>query len=647
MWPLEWQYTFVPVLPGRLLEYLGAPVPWLIGLVRDSQSVPLSFRKEEEGGYLNGLVAPKGLNEQLPPDAVVVDLDNGKLCVPRGLEKCELPSRERGKLLARIGELCKIEPNGVPESWKSLFYKTGNGEEEVLPIWTGRSRVKGVAGAAEQRTSPVSPTITESPMSASPLLTVGEQSPKLPTKESNQHPIMDTSERRDLGGFDGQGRFVPSSSHPPSSFTKNNTHLSQSTISLTVTIPDSNREQGQLGFFANFFGRTGGNDRRQSDPGWDPHPLNADLSPSPTGPQTNTMAQRGASTTLLKGFSAMSVNVPIRPNNGASSGSLDAANRGAGWVNSLDSLGSASSSQNQIAYVDIGKTGSERMGIQGHELEARETALGFEGDCWMCRLRIRGSCLRCRMCGLEIHETCLKRLDVMPCRRAFDDRRIQEAFLRVFTSLLKDYKRFLSGSSTSGATFDGAGFLSASRPDARPFLGLLVETQSFAQFLELKSRFFDEAVEAKRNRSKLRITKAPLGFLRDSRWEVRQVWVAPVPGSRLNGGGEGQEASRKSAILVLDPNRFPTTVPVLDLPSCFEKQDESSGKAPATPITRPLHSRLGPPLTIPPTPPQSTSRPPFAKKTTNVRLSDIVEWADSGSESSGADSSDYDEESQW
>ncbi|KAJ3018598.1 hypothetical protein HKX48_002793 [Thoreauomyces humboldtii] len=79
--PLFWQHILIPILPARLLSYLQAPMPYIIGVQRDY------FTTEVQ-------------DEWRPPDAAVVDLDNDTISLSE--QPPALPVRERQKLTTRL-----------------------------------------------------------------------------------------------------------------------------------------------------------------------------------------------------------------------------------------------------------------------------------------------------------------------------------------------------------------------------------------------------------------------------------------------------------------------------------------------------------------------------------------------------------------
>ncbi|KAJ3050876.1 hypothetical protein HK097_008141, partial [Rhizophlyctis rosea] len=91
IYPMYWQHILIPVLPARLMSYLQAPMPYIVGVLR------------EYSGELEG-------EEGRPNDATLVDLDNDVLTL--GATATPLPPRERRKLVSRL-EKC-TGPFNVP-----------------------------------------------------------------------------------------------------------------------------------------------------------------------------------------------------------------------------------------------------------------------------------------------------------------------------------------------------------------------------------------------------------------------------------------------------------------------------------------------------------------------------------------------------
>jgi hypothetical protein len=63
LYPFAWQHVYVPILPPNLENFLDAPVPYVMGLLRRTHDIELS---------------KKG-------SVCIVDIDNGELDLPEEL----------------------------------------------------------------------------------------------------------------------------------------------------------------------------------------------------------------------------------------------------------------------------------------------------------------------------------------------------------------------------------------------------------------------------------------------------------------------------------------------------------------------------------------------------------------------------------
>jgi pentatricopeptide repeat protein len=120
--------------------------------------------------------------------------------------------------------------------------------------------------------------------------------------------------------------------------------------------------------------------------------------------------------------------------------------------------------------------------------------------------------------------------------------RVQEAFLRFFVALLKDYRRFLHvpDSSKLGAplvgssdwiewshqhSFDQTKFIASQKAECTAYLSELCSTQQFDDFVTKRLYspnqpdiiFFDQSIDAKLNRSRLKLRKTQTPFLQSAK----------------------------------------------------------------------------------------------------------------------------------
>ena len=128
--------------------------------------------------------------------------------------------------------------------------------------------------------------------------------------------------------------------------------------------------------------------------------------------------------------------------------------------------------------------------------------------------------------------------DVSEEKQQSQSDKVQEAFLRFLVSTLKGYRRFLcipegdSPDSSRGGykrwshqrSFDRDGFMATQKLEYRPFMKEFLMTQQFDDYItkrlyspgEPDVKFFDQNIDAKLNRSRLKIKKLDTPFLQSA-----------------------------------------------------------------------------------------------------------------------------------
>ncbi|GMH62987.1 hypothetical protein TL16_g03601 [Triparma laevis f. inornata] len=121
---------------------------------------------------------------------------------------------------------------------------------------------------------------------------------------------------------------------------------------------------------------------------------------------------------------------------------------------------------------------------------------------------------------------------------------VQEAFLRFYVAMLKDYRNFIifpSEDNPMGAGFKVKSFIKAQPKDFQPFLNELCVTQMFDAFItkrlyspgEDDVTFFDESIDAKLNRYKLKLKKIETPFLQSAKVHRKlKTVVSPEPSGK-------------------------------------------------------------------------------------------------------------------
>ena len=133
---------------------------------------------------------------------------------------------------------------------------------------------------------------------------------------------------------------------------------------------------------------------------------------------------------------------------------------------------------------------------------------------------------------------------------------VQEAFLRFYVSMLKDYRKFMPSSSQTNsrsswrslgsvetAQFQSTEFVNSQLPDYQPFLEELIGTQQFDDFVTRRMynackapdvTFFDQSIDAKRNRSKLNLKKVRTNFLHSANAHRNLKQIDAIPPNKAN-----------------------------------------------------------------------------------------------------------------
>ena len=141
--------------------------------------------------------------------------------------------------------------------------------------------------------------------------------------------------------------------------------------------------------------------------------------------------------------------------------------------------------------------------------------------------------------------------DEFPCSATFHEDKIRNAFLVLFISLFKNYRKYLvmptnsemKDSETTEDFFRKDAFTADSESDTRIFLKQVVYSQAFSQFIlkrtgesedDYEVLFFDESIKSKLNRSKLRFTKEATPFLNETSYQISRT-IECIPPKVITG----------------------------------------------------------------------------------------------------------------
>ncbi|KAI3640457.1 hypothetical protein MIR68_001335 [Amoeboaphelidium protococcarum] len=144
-------------------------------------------------------------------------------------------------------------------------------------------------------------------------------------------------------------------------------------------------------------------------------------------------------------------------------------------------------------------------------------------------------CTNCHVC---VHEKCLQHYHCH-CAVAVQEDKIYEAFVHCWSSLLKDYRAVIQSVESPEDYNKQQGMLAQFFDDGTGFMQGLFQTQAFTQFIEERRRedsndydvvLFDECINAKLNRSKLRVSQEATPFLDNQKsFAITEHYTCPQP----------------------------------------------------------------------------------------------------------------------
>ncbi|RIA95154.1 AEX-3 domain-containing protein [Glomus cerebriforme] len=563
IYPFYWQGVFIPVLPARLMACLQAPVPYIMGIERQYKGIDL-----------------------LPEDACILDVDKDTILMAE--LPIQVPSRQRKKLIKSLEKYSPLHthynvPLGVP-AFVQQAYPNGR----FMPV-SNRSKMYDKTG---DRIG----SVVGMPSRAIPLAL---------SMSSSFDPENGLMKPNSNGEIDQALHFAPI--YNPDNYSSNNSSsssvsdlfdyycnnsdlgLSNTSIKTQSNIVRSSVSMSNINLgnnnnstrtiqrrFSNFvspsFSNKTENIRNLDKFGRKTKQRFSSI----TGGARNSIMTFKNKALTRKSFSINILNGGDSQSNSVSNNSSVISPPTSPYsTNYSDSLFDDTSSKIYSNNKLPPGISPEKNYIpkEGHlmtllppDIEEFGHKSGIntwmmEGlACSVCRDSLGiNTVYKCEGCSIMIHDECLNDI-VNPCIPAsFDESKISEAFLRLFASLLKDYRYFLANKINRSGTDsracetvdNGFGavedanelfkkdlFLKTVDKDAKAFLSNLLDSQSFSQFITERAiresedydiRYFDEIIKAKLNRSKLKLSKESTSFLDDTSFDISQTVRAMKP----------------------------------------------------------------------------------------------------------------------
>lgn len=565
IFPFYWQHIYIPVLPEKLLTYLQAPMPYIIGVQRD---------------YFGS----KQQNEWKPSDAVVIDLDYN-IITGEG-DNLHIPTKDRKKLLTRLEAAVGLIPNGnnkarrfergipissqyalpfekfSPHCQDSEIHKYAGQPMESPPISHSNS-VADFSDTKRTRESTVLPQPT--PLGASHISGVSSTSIES-FSSSWLSPSSDTKSIKDR-----RQSTLSIATHS----SRNTKLFGRSNQPLSPVPPEFSERDSTLsrsGSTYSIFRKTQPPPRLPT--GNNSNTISSVFDPSSEGGMLSSITRDGHHFIQVSLSGSDTQSILYESGNSADSSSvrINEPNDHFGSIRAM--------TMKKFSHLKAKTTGSSSRAANGstHSLHDNDgpslvrspsisskmvsnTSLNVlppmaptisdikATHCSICYRNLsldgQGGMYKCEDCNFVIHGNCLTITDSRPCPSYFKENRIQDSFISLFVSLIKNYRQYLiplekrnqgagdiSDMPLQEDWFKKNDFINSFEKENRPFIQMLCETQGFVQFtLEHAEKpendhevlFFDELIKTKKNRSKLKLTKLDTPFINDTHHDISRT----------------------------------------------------------------------------------------------------------------------------
>ncbi|CAG8559961.1 2642_t:CDS:10 [Ambispora leptoticha] len=391
MYPLRWQGVFIPILPARLMACLQAPVPYIMGIQRQYKGMDL-----------------------LPEDACIVDLDKDTVMMAQ--LPPQIPPRQRKKLLQALEAYAPLHSHYNTSYGVPLYVQQAYPNGRFTPLcskskmFEKNSRITSVIGTPA-RAIPLAPSMTGLYDMGDPGSPVSSASDLFPRNNS----LVGISMQRRMSTFSGAASVYES---------REGSNLKGEKGGKIVSISESLKK----------------NKNRSS---------------------TFTGARNSILTLRSKAINRSSVLLMNRNGSGH-------AHKLSSDTISLPQTSNTSQYDNESLFSTDGwsvmadpaeriPTGKEFTSKEGHlmvEIPAEGNSNGQPGmSTWMLEGLACGICqkslglnivFKCEGCSMVAHDDCLSDI-AHPCVPAcFNEAKVQDSFLRVFASLLRNYRSYMA-----------------------------------------------------------------------------------------------------------------------------------------------------------------------------------------------------------
>jgi len=547
IYPFEWKYNLIPILPVKLLQYTHAPGPFIVGVLRE---------------YIDQL------KEDLNEEACIIDIDNdivefGKTTVDyvtgKEIEFLKIPLKEKKRLLSKLNKYAIAgihddiiitksnmgsgKPLGVP---KFIMFTYPNGDfisssrskidnDSIIQklkaqscnnsnAGSTNSTINKKAGAAIQNEIEVNIVNSNSDISRLPFdffskkRIISDNKNQTISSMPTQNQNVESSKLNNELGSDFKPKkrdsIISRSLSAANLLNTNNNNSNNSSnnghnrVFSVTTAPMSNSE------FLLYPGKFFNKDQKSNT-----LPHNVITAANSITSFSERIGSKKRDGHIFKEFipdpsNFITLDSPV--NIESSSCDLQNSNEARNFV-IVPNLNNQSNSKYQ------------------------EKSFLYKNTCDICEKYLFSNntkILKCSVCSSVIHISCLSKISCFPCISGFNQHKIQSAFVKVFRNIFKNYRKYVISSNEEKGDnpvpsvpsdannqlewFNTTGFIKEAEKSHQDFLMLFKDTQAFAQFTLERAekpandhsiRYFDELINYKRKKSKLYPKEMPTFFI--------------------------------------------------------------------------------------------------------------------------------------
>jgi len=513
IYPFEWKYNLIPVLPVDLLQYTHAPGPYIIGVLRE---------------YIDQM------KEDLNEEACIIDIDNDTIeygknidyLTGKEIESPKIPLKEKKRLLLKLNKYAIAgiqddiiitknnigngKPLGVP---KFIVYTYPNGDfisssrskidnDSVIQKTKTQSCSNSTNGSTNSTINKKTGAMIQNEIEIN-IINSNNDISRLPFELFSKKRISDVKAQGDANQSDSSFGDDNINYENTNKLKKKDSMMSRSYSAANLLNSNNTKHSRD-------------NSATASNSEY--------LNPNRKNQKSNTLPHNVVTT--ANSITTFSERIGSKKRDGHifkefipdANNFITIDNPSNLGLSNYD-LDSQSEARN---YVVIPNPNSTSNNGKYHD-----KSFLYKNTCDICEKYLFNSnmkILKCTCCSSIIHISCLSKISNFPCVSSFNQPKIQKAFVKVFRNIFKNYRKYIIPSNkenndTSTSTpvqqdannqlewFNTTGFIKEAEKSHQEFLMLFKDTQAFAQFTleraekpttDRSIQYFDELINYKK-----------------------------------------------------------------------------------------------------------------------------------------------------